>query len=356
MLKLRALAPSVLERAGEWFLHSGIQEPSGGVARYYRSDVCHNAGVSTEITGYAVSFLVYTYQRIGEAKYLDAALRASRFLTRQAWNAELGVFPFELSGSGPAAAYFFDSGIIVRGLLAAWRATGENEFLEVATRAGRGMLEHFRTAHGIAPILVLPSRQVVPFEPRWSASPGCYQLKSAMAWRDLYEITGEAAFENGYEEALNEALRGRETFLPGDPSPERVMDRLHAFLYFLEGLLPCADRPECRSVAEAGIHRVAALLGEIAPRFARSDVYAQLLRMRLFVSSPAMASAEAAAAARFQHVAGDQRFFGGFGFGVQAGAMMPFVNPVSTAFCAQALDLWDQWQAGGWAGDRRALV
>ena len=30
--------PPHLARAGEWFLHSGIQEPNGGVARYYRTE------------------------------------------------------------------------------------------------------------------------------------------------------------------------------------------------------------------------------------------------------------------------------------------------------------------------------
>ena len=57
-----SLTHSSLSRAGRWFLESGIQDDSGGVARYYRSDVGRNAGVSTEITGYAVSALVYLYR------------------------------------------------------------------------------------------------------------------------------------------------------------------------------------------------------------------------------------------------------------------------------------------------------
>jgi hypothetical protein len=49
------------ERAAGWFLNSGIQEASGGVARYYRSDTRRNARISTEITGYAVSTFVYLH-------------------------------------------------------------------------------------------------------------------------------------------------------------------------------------------------------------------------------------------------------------------------------------------------------
>jgi len=364
------VAEDALERAGDWFLCSGIQEPSGGVARYYRSDWGRNARISTEITGYAVTFLMYVYRRTGQAKYLDSALRAARFLTRQTWDRELLLFPFELSpelsmpGAAPTPpAYFFDSGIVARGLLAAWRVTQDDEFLDVAISTGRGMIEHFRVANQLAPILLLPSRQPMPYEPRWSASPGCYQLKSAMAWQDLFEITGDSAFHQAYEDALKSALASHASFLPGDPVPERVMDRLHAYLYFLEGLLPVADRPECRAAMQQGMVRVALYLRKIAPQFARSDVYAQLLRVRLFCSSLGIvamdaraAEEEASATEGFRFYTGGERFTGGFGFGLQSGREMPFVNPVSTAFCGQALDMWRQCRAGGLTLDRHLLV
>ena len=53
-----------------------------------------------------------------------------------------------------------------------------------------------------------------------------------------------------------------------------VMDRLHAYAYFLEGLVPVLARRECAAAMASGIERVARLLREIAPVFARSDVYA----------------------------------------------------------------------------------
>ena len=58
--KLASLS-SHLSRAGEWFLRSGIQQPNGGVARYYRTDLERNHAVSTEITGYAASAFVYLH-------------------------------------------------------------------------------------------------------------------------------------------------------------------------------------------------------------------------------------------------------------------------------------------------------
>src|SRR3979411_541633 len=102
--------PSFSDRAGAWFLESGIQEPSGGVARYYLADARKNQPISTEITGYAISTLVYLYSLTQDDRYVTAARSAGRFLTRSAWDAKLRIFPFEKTG--PALAYFFDCGII----------------------------------------------------------------------------------------------------------------------------------------------------------------------------------------------------------------------------------------------------
>ena len=157
-----------------------------------------------------------------------------------------GRLPFELDP--PAFTYFFDCGIVVRGLLAAWRATGDAECLDTAIAIGRRMADDFRASDGsLLPILLLPSKCPAARDPlRWSRSPGCYQLKSAMAWWDLAEATGDAAFREPYEEALESSLRSAPDFLPGHPDRAAVMDRLHPFLYSLEGLLPGSPIPAVR--------------------------------------------------------------------------------------------------------------
>jgi len=352
---------SLLDRAGQWFACSGIQEPSGGVARYYRADLAGNHAISTEITGYGVSAFLF-FRQPGHA------VASARFLAREAWNGDS--MPFELTrGPGGFATYFFDCGIIARGLLAAWRATREEEYLAVAAALGRAMAADFAsTDSDYHPILKLPDKQPLPRDPlRWSQSAGCYQLKSGLAWRELFEATGDRIFRDKYERLLETALRGYPAFLPGHTDPLKVVDRLHAFLYFLEGMLPKAGEPadssgkaeRCRAALCDGIQRVAGHLDQTAAQFERSDVYAQLLRIRVFADwagivplDEAAARREAATLAGFQAVSDDRRIDGGFYFGRKGGVWLPYVNPVSTAFAAQALALFERRAAGqapaGW--------
>lgn len=357
---------SAAQRVGRWFLESGIQEPFGGVARYFRSDLGKNAAVSTEITGYAISTLLYLHARTGGPEYLEAALRAGRFLTRTAWDHAARTFPFEfaLNGELPEpAAYFFDAGIIVRGLLALWRATGEAEFLETAGACADSMAQDFCAGGDFHPILKLPAKQPARREDRWSRDAGCYQLKSALGWYELSEELGLAACRSHYEEVLGYALRTHTAFLPGEAQPERVMDRLHAYCYFLEGLLPSTARPECAQALAEGVRRVERLRREIAPQFERSDVNAQLLRLRLFAAERAVlpldrerARQEAETIAGFQLHEGGPRLEGGFCFGRRGGQLLPYVNPASSAFCAQALEMWRQYQAGEFEPHWRTLI
>jgi hypothetical protein len=355
----------MFQRAYAWLLHSGIQEPSGGVARYYRTDTARNAPISTEITGYAASALFHLHPLACDTTH-DAAVAAARYLTRRAWCAQCATVPFE---PGSHHAYFFDIGIITRGLLAAWMSTHETEFAERARGAALSLAFDFmgggaESAGAFHPIVTLPEKQPVAYEPkRWSRSPGCYQLKAALAWHDIGQEFNDAHAMRLFDAALKEALSTHKNFLPGVDDPEMVMDRLHAYCYFLEALLSVGDRPEAQVALLGGMARVGGLLREISPQFEQSDVCAQLLRVRLIahrVHGLALdreaAAEEARRAASYQAESEDGRIDGGFWFGRKRGEMLPFVNPVSTIFCMQALSLWREHCENSWRFDLRELI
>ena len=328
-----------LERAGRWFLNSGIQESSGGVARFRFADTLRNKPVSTEITGYAASALAFLYSITNDEVYLERARAAAHFLTDRAWDATLRIFPFELQSN---RAYFFDSGIIVRGLLAVWKITKEQKLLDIALSAAHCMLTDFSSGLDYNPILELPAKTAIAREPHWSKSTGCYQTKSALAWWEVAEITGDDDLRQAY---LNLVAQPFQDFLPGTEERLRVMDRLHAASYFLEALSPLLDRPACVEAYSFMLGRISRYLRDIAPDFARSDVYAQLLRARIYAASVipvdvVLAREEADTLSTFQ------RPDGGFWFGCRDGQFIPHINPVSTAFAIQALEVWRAFQDG----------
>jgi hypothetical protein len=351
-----------LARAGKWLLDSGIQESCGGVARFYRSETGTNKPISTEITGYSASALVYLFHITGNEEYLDRARKTANFLINIAWNKELRIFPFEHpspTAESEHRAYFFDCGIIIRGLLAVWRHTGDEKLLDVARAAAQSMIADFRAGVEYHPILELPAKQPLARTEQWSRTPGCYQLKAALAWWDLAEATGDRVLRNAYLDMLNTALVTHSDYLPGTTDAHLVdvyqsdvyqtMDRLHPYLYFLEGLLPVLDRAECAKTYFEGIHSVSKILRQIAPLFSRSDVYGQLLRVRIYGAATIGINTEAAEdelhqLMRFHAESGDRRIDGGFFFGRRDGTISPHVNPVSTVFGLQAIAMWREFQ------------
>lgn len=346
---------NVLAAAGKWFLESGIQEPHGGAARYHYITERRNAGISTEITGYTVSALLELYWRTGAAQYLNAARRAGDFLCG-AWDPECRAMPFEWSPNGDVRrlSYFFDNGIIVRALLRLWRATGENRYRQTAERCGESMERDFVNSHDIHPILALPSKQPLPRDGRWSASSGCYQLKSALAWLELAEIAGEQRLATAFDRTLQQALATHGQFLDAAPDGPSRMDRLHAYGYFLEALLARPEGAGVRQALREGIDRAANELRRIRAEFERSDVNAQLLRVRLWADALGLvalderaAGEEARRVAGYQMSSRDAASDGCFNFGSRRGVPANFANPVSTAFCLQALAMWEERCNGG---------
>ena len=233
----------MFQRARTWLLRSGIQQPGGGVARYYRADTEKYQPISNEITGYFASALCYLANHdphaATSAESRQAGLAAARYLTRHAWSPRHATIPFD---PGSAYAYFFDIGIIVRGLLAAWRATKSTSrsSRNCAKDAALALAFDFLGDAAFHPIITLPDKQSLAYDTtRWSRSPGCYQLKSALAWHDIGREFEDEHATRMFESALTIALATHESFLPGADDPEKVMDRLHAYCYFLEALLCC---------------------------------------------------------------------------------------------------------------------
>ena len=333
---LRQAEPNCIDRAGAWLLESGIQQAGGGVSRYRLTDRAENLPVSTEITGYAVSGYCYLFEQSGDERYLAAARRASNFLIDDAWDPTTSSMPFEL-GATARYSYFFDCGIIARALLRLYRLDQSERFLTAAREIGIAMHRDFKSLSGaFHPVILLPCKDPTPYETWWSRMPGAFQLKAALAWHELGIETGESHFAELYEQMLAFALQQYRVTLDIESDELKKMDRLHAWAYFLEGLQPVANRVNVIGVLRDALTEGEILREKLAPGFLRSDVCAQLLRVKLLLGGlPTPGEVERIES--FQYVDGDASLKGGFAFGRRDGITTAHVNPVSTVFCLQAL-------------------
>lgn len=345
-------------RAGlTWLSHSGIQAVTGGISRYYRGDTGEYKNISTEITAYAIR----AYLQLplpGHTGLLSNALRAGQFLCYDASDARSALFRFEVprqAAPTPQPAYFFDCSIIIRGLIALWNATGDRMYLERAERCGAAMLSAMSRVDGsFFPLADVESGIPSAGAGHWSLEPGVYQLKAGLAFLELAELTSAGLFSDTASKLLEWSLRQHEMFLPGETASDRVADRLHAYCYFLEGLLPFVERRfECVLVLQSGFARVHTLLEETRGALERCDVVAQLLRLRLLSDYMGLMELDISAASReaeslpaFQLRTEDRRTNGAFSFGRRDGQLLCHANPASTIFSLQALRMWHEHQKG----------
>src|SRR3989344_2292070 len=86
-----------VKKAGRWLLFSGIQNQSrrtqlrGGVAAWYELDRKQYPFLYSEITGYALSALIFLHRVTGKAAYLQRAHLAAQWLLKNALQKDGGV-------------------------------------------------------------------------------------------------------------------------------------------------------------------------------------------------------------------------------------------------------------------------
>ncbi len=108
-----------------WLTRSGIQDESGGLARYYRATENKYEAISTAATGFFISGLLRCAEYSPESPPKQATA-AGRMLIEKAYDMEAGMFLSDLEPTedNPRKwAYFFDCLIAIRALIDLWRVT-----------------------------------------------------------------------------------------------------------------------------------------------------------------------------------------------------------------------------------------
>ncbi len=241
---------------------------------------------------------VYLHALTGDAAYLDRAAAAARFLTRRPGTAPSP--PCRLSFRAGLHLFLRLRHRRARPAFGVARHAANPNFCDTAAAMGRHMARDFRAGRWLPsrPRAARQAARASAIALRWSRSPGCYQLKAAMAWWDLAEATGEPRFREPYERVLRMRSAPAPASCPAIPSAPQG-DGPPARLPLFPGR-PAAARARAallRRACRRHRPRGCPALREIAPEFERSDVYAQLLRMRLYADCAGAVPLDRAAAA-----------------------------------------------------------
>ena len=358
---------SCIHSAWQWLSRSGIQNESGGVARFYRADIQEYRDVSTQST----AFFISTFLRLGDYPQGSApyeALRAGGFLLDRAFHRSKELFAHEVHGrdNNPSAfAYFFDCSIIIRSLVDLWKATKEPAYVECAERCGFAVQNLMSRMDGsFFAVYDFARDQPIDDGETWSKQAEVYQLKASLALQELTDATGLSEFVATSDMLRRWCLKRHESFIPDYGDSQERMSRLHAYCYFLEGLLQEASQDvDCSRALQWGILRVENLVEEMGPEFQRSDVLAQLLRLRFYADTfgvleidRATVESEVAALIEFQQQSSDPRVDGGFAFARRGAELVHHINPLSTVLALQALTMWESAEQGAFRDPWHVLL
>lgn len=259
------------------------------------------------------------------------------------WHSKEPIFvPFEPKSN---FSYFFDCGIVVRGLVAAGKVFQNQEYIELAYKIAESMLE-FQSGTTYTAILKKEPHETVEqaipvhfYPKRWSNSFWSHQLKAALAWylfpalaHHYYRAAG--MFEGPPNKVSNSV-----------PSHVDEMDLLHPQAYYCEAMI-LTDRgyfPHTISLDEQ-------ICLQLDTQWLRCDALAQFIRLSILVGGPEAVEPIYHWLLEFQHEDG------GFHFSHNrvAKALSPDISVHATIFAVQALVMYQIGKYLTW--DNNCLV
>ena len=122
------------EQAIAWILRAQQATPDGGVSAYYHVTRGWCPTSYPEVTGYIIPTMWDRYRATDEVRYRDAALEMTEWITAvQRADGSVTAMDFE-------TPYVFDTGQDILGWVRSYQETGNSRWLEAAVRAGRWLV------------------------------------------------------------------------------------------------------------------------------------------------------------------------------------------------------------------------
>ena len=230
--------------AERWLLQSGIQERQtgtpmhGGMRAWYDQSKASFSFFYTEITGYAVTTLLYLHQLHPDPAYLERARDAAEWLLTRAREPQTGLLRCRFHAGGwEQHACAFDNGMCMNGLVNMFRCTEERRYLAAALDLGAWLVDVMQATNGSFFVKYDVGTRT-PYSPggKWSQISGSFLLKVAIGLLNLGDASGDPRYTQAARALCEWGVTLQE---PGgrfrtSPSGDTF---LHPHCYAAEGLL-----------------------------------------------------------------------------------------------------------------------
>ncbi|MEK6861010.1 MAG: glycoside hydrolase family 88 protein [Nanoarchaeota archaeon] len=391
-----------LELAKNWLLHSGIQnldsnslEVKGGFNSWYDIDNENYFYTYSEITGYAITKLLYLYSLEKNNLYLLRATLAAEWLLDKASHKSGGIktrYFFnkenaqELYDFSSGIIHSFDNGIALNGLMDLYNVTKEERYLTASKMIGDMLIHTMQKPDG--GLYASYSHKEETFkdsEEKWSTQSGSFHVKVCMGLLKLYEITKESKYKQTAIKLCDYALKLQEKDGRFISFIKEKDTHIHPHCYSAEGLLFAGLHLNNKSYLKIAANAVKWVLdhqmgdGGIPSMYVngrsvnheRSDVLAQTLRLGVIMLNLELLDKKyeekldklASRLLTFQSTSDNLRSNGGFFYGHDVdyrnnlkADKKNHVNSWCTMFALQALTFYKQYKEGNFKFDKNLLV
>lgn len=353
------------QAVANWLLHSGIQNPDGSVDQHgvsvagafnswFDLGTNRHSYVYSEISGYALTMLLYLHNATQEEIYLERAYKVADWLVatqRAEGGFETALYHPGTPATKPSAYHTFDVGMVLDGLVNMYALTKVEKYLTASKKAAAWLMKYQNHAGALA-AQISSAGEVVDTSRTWSTQSGSYHAKIAMGLLNLFSITNEETYKQSAIRLCEYALTRQQNDGQFYTYGEEKGSNLHPFLYSAEGLYAAGAflKEERYTVASRkAVEWVHAHIqnglvprhkhGEVSNYNERVDILSQAYRLfRVFGLTDTETESVRTSILKYQYFGDNATQHGGFLFGkLSDGTKTNHVNCWVTMFALQAL-------------------
>lgn len=238
---------SPVDLAVRWIKDSGIQSAEGGFYSWYDLKNKIHSFIYSEITGYAITTLLFLEKIYKERVYLEQAKAAARWIIKEAM-CPCGAVRTRLYKEDEKAdktysfcgenIFSFDLGMVLYGMINLYKLTKDNNFLDASLKMADFLLKEMAKKDGsFSAVYNVQAKKCIESFDKWSNQSGAFHAKLSLGLIDMFEVTKEKRYYEAAVRICEYALTLQQEDGRFITDRAKKTTNLHPHSYTTEGLL-----------------------------------------------------------------------------------------------------------------------